>query len=168
MGGNMIFTNQTPATNLDWLYVWGEVKELWQEICRFNLKGIRNELCDVYTCAMCAIETSTGIPMPIFWMRSANAWEERMSFFKWYLEEVGLEFKVEYLRFGANYNKAHKRRKVFDLAVEDQILMKLCYNSTRSALEGPRCFEHTNGTGRSGSNDRPMLMDVGGRRHASR
>lgn len=116
----MIFTNETPATNLDWKYVWGEVLELWEEILKLNLLGIRNELCDVYTCAMCAIETTTGVPMPIFWMRSANGWEHRMEFFRMYLKELDLEFKVEYLRFGANYKKAHKRRKVVELAIKDQ------------------------------------------------
>jgi hypothetical protein len=117
----MIFTTDVPATNLDWKYTFGEVKELWVEIKRCNLIGIINEMCDVYTCAMCAITTSTGIKMPIFWMRSANGWNERLDFFRWYLDEIGLEFKVEYLRFGANYKKAHKRRKVFELAVNDQI-----------------------------------------------
>jgi len=117
----MIYTTDVPATNLDWKYTYGEVKELIQEIKRFNLKGIRNELCDVYTCAMCAITTTTGIRMPIYWMRSANGWNDRLNFFQKYLNEIGLEFKVEYLRYGANYKKAHKRRKVFELAVIDQI-----------------------------------------------
>ncbi len=116
----MIFTNQTPSTNLDWKYVLGEVQELIKEVIKINLPGIRNELCDVYTCIMCAIETSTGIPMPIFWMRSANEWNSRMEFFRRYLNEIGLEFKIEYLCYGANYNKAHKRRKVFELARDDQ------------------------------------------------
>lgn len=118
----MIFTNETPATKLTWTYVLGEVRELIDEIKNLNLIGIRNELCDVYTCAMCAIETSTGIPMPIFWMRSANGWYKRLEFFKLYFNKIGLEFKVEYVRYGSNYKNAEKRRKAIELAIEDQII----------------------------------------------
>lgn len=117
----MIFTNDTPATGLDWKYVLGEVSELIKEIKKLNLKGIRNELCDVYTCAMCAIETSTGIPMPIYWMRSANEWYKRLAFFTLYLNKIGLEFKVEYMRYGGNYKKVEKRMKVVELAIKDQL-----------------------------------------------
>ena len=118
----MIFTNEVPATGLDWRYVLGEIRELLVEVKKLNVRGILDELCDVYTCSMCAIETSTGIPMPIFWMKSANGWVDRMNFFREYLNRAGLEFKVEYLRYGANYKKAEKRRKVVELAIEDQLL----------------------------------------------
>ena len=117
----MIFTNQVPATKLNWKYVLGEIQELKKEIINMNIKGIRNELCDVYTCSMCAIETSTGIPMPIFWMRSANVYNQRVKFFETYLNRIGLKFKIKYLRYGGNYKKAEKRRKVFELAVNDQL-----------------------------------------------
>lgn len=117
----MIFTNEVPSTNMDWRYVWGEFKELLTEIKKLNLKGIRDESCDVYTCIMCALETYTGIPMPIFWMRSANAWIERVKWWENYFEQIGLDFKVEYLRYGANYKKAEKRRVIVELAIKDQI-----------------------------------------------
>jgi hypothetical protein len=120
-----MLTTDTPTTKINWKHTWDEVIELWEEIIKGDLKGMRNELCDVYTNAMCAITTSTGIPMPIFWMRSANGWFDRMKFFKIYLNELGLEFKVEYLRYGANYKKDFKRRKVVELAVEDQIKSKV-------------------------------------------
>jgi hypothetical protein len=119
-----MLTTDTPTTDLDWKYTWGEVVELWEEIIKLNVKGVRNELCDVYTCIMCAITTSTGIPMPIFWMRSANGWLERMRFYELYFKELGLEFKTEYLRYGANYKKREKRMITVRLAIEDQILNK--------------------------------------------
>lgn len=121
----MIFTTDTPTINLNWKDTLGEATELWEKIIKFDLLGMRNELCDVYTCMMCAITTSTRIPMPIFWMRSANRWFERMKFFTKYLGELGLEFKVEYMRNGGNYKKAYKRRKVVELAVRDQLNGKL-------------------------------------------
>jgi len=117
----MILTTSVPSTNLDWKYVWGEIQELIVEIKRLNPIGIIDELSDVYTCSMCAITTSTNIPVPIFWMRSAAKWEDRIRFFKCYLNTIGLEYKVEYLRYGANYKRAYKRRKVVDLAIEDQL-----------------------------------------------
>jgi len=117
----MMYTTDTPTTNLNWKDTLGEVIELICAILEFDLKGIRNELCDVYTCSMCAITTSTGVRMPIYWMRSAREWDKRMVFFTKYLRELGLAFKVEYLRFGANYKKDHKRRMVVRLAVRDQL-----------------------------------------------
>ncbi|MFW9871480.1 MAG: MazG nucleotide pyrophosphohydrolase domain-containing protein [Candidatus Thorarchaeota archaeon] len=115
------WTNEFPTTKLSFGYTLGEVKELIEEIKKLNIKGIVSELCDVYTCSMCAIETYFGIPMPIIWNKSADKWNERVDFFTWYLSEVGLEFKIEYLRFGGNYKRKEKRRKVIELAIEDQI-----------------------------------------------
>lgn len=117
----MIFSSQLPTVGLEWWYVMGEVRELVDEVKQLNFVGIVDELCDVYTCSMCAIGTSCGIPMPIFWMRTWNRWARRVDFFKWYLSEIGLEFKMEYLRYGSNYERAHKRRKVFELARDDQL-----------------------------------------------
>jgi hypothetical protein len=120
-----MFTKDTPTTDLSWRYVLGEIQELWEEAINLNFKGMVNEFCDVYTGAMCAITTHTGINVPIFWMRSADGWMERMEFFRKYLTEIGLEFKVEYLRYGANYEREWKRRKVVELAVKDQLNIDL-------------------------------------------
>jgi hypothetical protein len=117
----MVLTNQVPVTNMTWDYVWGEVKELFIEIKRFNIKGILEELCDVYTCGMCALTRSTGKTFPIFWMTTVNKYYKRVDFFKWYFSEIGLEYKLKYLRNGANYNKEWKRRKAVELAIEDQL-----------------------------------------------
>jgi hypothetical protein len=117
----IVWTNEFPTTDLTFKYTLGEVKELIEEIKEFNLEGIISELCDVYTCTMCAIETHFGIPMPIVWHKSADQWNERVEFFEWYLSELNLEFKVEYLRFGGNYLRKEKRLKVDELAIEDQI-----------------------------------------------
>jgi hypothetical protein len=117
----IVWTNEFPTTKLDFKYTLGEVKELIEEIKAHNLKGIISELCDVYTCGMCAIETHFRIPMPIIWHMAADKWNERVSFFQWYLSEIGLEFKIEYLRYGGNYEKKEKRRKVVELAIEDQL-----------------------------------------------
>jgi len=117
----ILWTDEFPTTKLDLKYTFGEVKELFEEIKIRNLKGIISELCDVYTCFMCSIHTYTGIPMPIFWKESAYRWNERTAFFKWYLNEIGLEFKVEYLKFGSNYSKKEKRLKAIQLAIKDQV-----------------------------------------------
>jgi len=117
----MIFTNEVPSTNMDWKYVLGEVKELVREIEKLNWRGIRDEACDVYTCAMCAIARYTDIPMPIFWMRSANKTGKRLRFWQMYFKEVGLVYHVRYLRYGSNYEKPEKRRKVIELAMEEQL-----------------------------------------------
>jgi len=118
----ILWTNQFPKTNLTFNYTLGEVRELIEEIKALNIKGMISELCDVYTCLMCAIETHFGIPMPIFWKTSAIQWDYRVEFFEWYLSQLGLEFKVKYLRYGGNYLKKEKRQKVVELAIKDQIL----------------------------------------------
>jgi len=117
----ILWTNEFPTTKLTFKYTLGEVKELVEEIKARNMKGIISELCDVYTCSMCAIETHFRIPMPIIWHMAADKWNERVGFFQNYLAQVGLEFKIEYLRYGGNYLKKEKRRKVVELAIEDQI-----------------------------------------------
>ena len=117
----MLWTDQIPATGLSWRYVWGEVLELIEEIKLRDVDGVISETCDVYTCVMCAIETSTGVPMPLLWRRSANKFISRGKWFSWYLNQVGLEYKEEYLVHGGNYKKAWKRRAVVDLAIKDQL-----------------------------------------------
>lgn len=117
----MIWTNNIPATKIDINYVWGEVKELVEEINKWDMEGFISELCDVYTCSMCAIETHLGIVMPVFWMKSVNVWMNRVRFFENYLKEFGLVFKVEYMRNGGNYKKKEKRMKVLELAIKDQL-----------------------------------------------
>lgn len=117
----ILFTNEFPTTNLTFKYTFGEVVELFEEIKALNIRGVISEACDVYTCLMCAIETHFGIPMPIFWKKSAIKWDERVDFFQNYFGQIGLEFKIEYLRFGGNYLNKNKRRKIVDLAIEDQI-----------------------------------------------
>ncbi len=120
----ILWTNQFPITNLTFKYTLGEVSEFFEEVKNFNIEGMISELCDIYTCLMCAIETHFNIPMPIFWHKSADEWLRRVDFFKMYLNQIGLEFKVEYLRFGGNYLKKEKRIKVVELAIEDQIKEK--------------------------------------------
>lgn len=121
IGGHMIWSNQLPTTAMSWTDVMSEIYELIDEVKHLNFAGIVEELCDIHTCLMCAIDMATGVPMPIFWMKTYYKWVKRVYFFRSYLNKAGLEFKIEYLRYGSNYLKAHKRRKVFELARDDQL-----------------------------------------------
>lgn len=116
----MMFTNDFPTASPTWRHVKLEIVELWEEIKKFNLKGIRDEACDVYTTAMVAINTYTGIPMPLFWLRSAKVWIERNAWWEKYLTKFDLKFKPKYLVGGSNYNKIEKRASVLRLAIIDQ------------------------------------------------
>lgn len=117
----MKFTTDFPSSGLvNFHWVWTEVVEFFEEVKAVNFKGMRNELCDIYTCTMYAIEYHTGIPMPIFWLRSAIGWKKRVEFWEIYLGEFGLKFKLEYMKYGSNYERPEKRRKVLELAMEDQ------------------------------------------------
>jgi Na+-driven multidrug efflux pump len=116
----MIWTADLPATGMDWKYVMGEVRELWEEILKRNAQGILSEACDVYTCTLCAILTYTGVNLPVLWTRSARGWLHRVEVWKHILAGEGLVFKVEYLRYGSNYHKQDKVYKVLELARKDQ------------------------------------------------
>jgi hypothetical protein len=118
----MLWTTDVPQTAINWHDTWLEVQELFEAICKLDLRGIVDESCDVYTFTMCTITNKTGIALPVFWTSAVNRWVKRGLFFKEYLERAGLEYKLEYLRYGANYKKAHKRRKVVELAIKDQLL----------------------------------------------
>jgi hypothetical protein len=117
----MIFTSEIPSKHMTWKYVWGEVEELIREIDQLNWRGIRDEACDVYTCAMCAIARYTDIPMPIFWMRTTNTWTKRRAVWMEYFRQVGLDFHPRYVRYGSNYKKYEKRRRAIELAIKEQL-----------------------------------------------
>ena len=118
----MIWTKDTPSTNLGLKYVLGEVKELFQAL--FFDRSIKNaigELCDVYTTLMVALTTYTGLNLPIFWTKSAVEWERRLDFWNRYFGEMGLRFETRYIRNGGNYLKPAKRRIAVEMAIKEQI-----------------------------------------------
>lgn len=115
-----MFTNDFPTAQPRWKHVKLEIVELWEEIKKLNWTGIRDEACDVYTISMIAFMTYTGIPLPLFWLRSANAWVERIEWWKKYLATYNLEFKADYLTGGGNYHRLEKRHAVLKLAIIDQ------------------------------------------------
>jgi len=112
--------SELPTTGMNWKYVLGEVHELWEEILKRDIQGILSEACDVYSCATCAILTTTGVDLPILWTRSARGWLHREGVWKQILAKEGLAYKVEYLRYGSNYHKPEKVTKVLSLARKDQ------------------------------------------------
>ena len=117
----MILTTDLPQTKMTWRYVLLEVKELIEEVKKGNRDGIVNELCDVYTSMCCALTTHTRVPIPIFWMRSANEWIHRLEIWEQIFKVAGLKFDVKYLREGGNYRKDTKIVRALELAIEDQI-----------------------------------------------
>jgi len=116
----MLFAKDLPATGMTWAYVAGEIVEFVEEVTKANLAGMVSEACDVYTCTTCAILTSTGINLPVVWTPSAIGWIERTDYYKSLLSGMGMDFKVEYLRYGSNPTKPEKVIKVIQLAKEDQ------------------------------------------------
>lgn len=115
----MLWTNDVPSSGMPWDYVLGEVAELIVEIKNANIEGILNELCDVYTCASCAFHTSTGIPLPLLWRRSANEWLKRLPVWEDIFDAAGLKFHARYLVNGSNHEKPWKVALALDLARKD-------------------------------------------------
>lgn len=116
----MLKASDLPTTGMTFKYTIGEIQELWEEVLKLDIHGIISEACDVYTCTMCAIYTNFDIDMPIIWTKSAKEWIHRVEIFKKILSNRGLRFKLEYLRYGSNYNKQCKVDKVIELATLDQ------------------------------------------------
>jgi hypothetical protein len=105
----MLFTNQVPTTGMKMNYVKGEFQELIQEIKILNFKGISDEACDVISCFICVISENIGIPLPIFWTKSAYGWIARAKWIESWLNSQGLPYAVWMMKFGGNYKKEHKR-----------------------------------------------------------
>ena len=110
------WTHKVPQTKLNWSYVNLEIKEFFKELKDCNVKGMIREACDVYTVVMCVITTVTGIGIPLLWTWSAKEWVDRIEVWKSIFEKHGLPFKVEYIRYGSNYNKLWKVEKALELA----------------------------------------------------
>jgi len=113
------WTHKLPQTKLSWSFVLLETKEFFKEFKEFNVKRMLEEACDIYTVAMCAITTTTGIGIPLLWTWSAKEWVDRIEVWKSIFKEHGLPFKVEYIRYGGNYNKPWKVQKALELARRD-------------------------------------------------
>lgn len=118
----MLWTNQVPVTKMTWDYVFGEVIEVLEAILALSLGEFIAELCDVYTCATCALAEMTGVNLPIVWERSARGWFAREQWWADWLKEQGLPFNRWMMKFGGNYKKAHKRQLVQWMARTEQRL----------------------------------------------
>jgi hypothetical protein len=116
-----LFPDQLPVTDMSWAYVLGEIHELFNKLRKHDMKGIINELCDVYTCGICAIKNTTGISVPLLWKKTSYKWFGRVEFFNWYFDQLGLKFKIKYLKHGGNYLKTTKRLRVVRMAMKDQL-----------------------------------------------
>ena len=117
----MIWTNDTPSSGMNWTYALGEFKELWEEVRKGDIKKAINELCDVYTSLSCAFQTTTNIPLPLIWTRSAKEWIRRLEEWESIFSYVGLNFDAKYLKNGGNYKKSWKVRAAIKLAINDQL-----------------------------------------------
>lgn len=109
------------AEPMSWRYAHGELVELWEEMVRCNLAGIREEFSDVMYSVYMAVYASTGWNVPM--IGAGYAYKKFVArFARWeaIFEENGLDFHRKYLRNGSNYERPHKVRAALDLAIEDQ------------------------------------------------
>jgi hypothetical protein len=114
-------SSDIPTTDIDLNYILGEVKELIDEIRVLDINKIIDEACDVYICFMSWLYCYYGINFPIINNRTINKYNKRIDFFKYYFNEIGLEYKLKYLKNGGNYKKDWKRIRAVRLAIRDQL-----------------------------------------------
>jgi len=101
-------------------YVVGEMGEVWEEVLKGDVEGVVSELLDVYSCGMVWLSDVSGIDMWVVENKSVVGWAARWTWWKEWLNGQGLEFKAEYMRFGANYERQEKRDKVLEMAMNDK------------------------------------------------
>jgi len=101
-------------------YVVGEMKEVWEEILKGDVKGVASELLDVYSCGMVWLSDVSGLDLYVIENKSVVGWAARWTWWKEWLNGQGLEFKAEYMRQGANYLREEKRAWVLAEAKKDK------------------------------------------------
>lgn len=112
----MIRRSEVCCSKMNWLYVYGEIVEVWEEIRLLNVSGMMEELVDVVSCAQIAFWDMVKINGWVFKTKKYDEWSERWDVWKNWLLQNELQFKSEYMRFGANYKRKEKREKVFSMA----------------------------------------------------
>ncbi len=116
----MLWTTDFPISGWGFRYTLGEVKEVIEEARQCNWDAMMAELCDVYTGFFCAITAHTGLPMPLFWERSAKEYARRISVWEDIFAQHELLFDAKYLINGSNYNREEKLLSVLKEAYKEQ------------------------------------------------
>lgn len=97
-------------------YFFGEVIELFEEIKKGNLEGMKLEAWDVYSCFHEYMFHVVGIDMWLIDNPSTKAWARRWGWWERWLRAHGLKFKPEYMQYGSNFKRREKRRRVLEMA----------------------------------------------------
>jgi hypothetical protein len=101
---------------MGFVYVIGEIRELIAEVKKRSWVDVKEEMLDVVSCSMVAFWDLLRINGWVVETRKYREWEERWNVWKKWLNDNGLEFRPEYMKFGSNYNRLEKRELVFSLA----------------------------------------------------
>lgn len=92
-------------------YVMGEVKELWEEVKKFNLEEASKEWDDVIACGSIWVSCNSGVNIPLFsgfGLGAVKRWEARQQVWTSIFRAHGLVFDKRYLSGGSNYKKKKK------------------------------------------------------------
>ena len=116
----MIKTSQLHTNGMDFFYVFGEIIEVIEEIKKRNIIGVIDELCDVWTCILCAFYETTKIDVPVIWEKSAKSWLKRFDAWEIIFALNNLEYHPHYLKNGGNYKKIHKVVLALNMGYKEQ------------------------------------------------
>lgn len=108
------------ASSISWRAVKAELFELLEAR---SLEEIKEEFSDVMYFTLCAIQTSTGISLPMSGS-SATIYKviHRLSVWEEIFNKEGLKFNKKYLVNGSNYKKIKKVELALELARKDQLI----------------------------------------------
>jgi hypothetical protein len=106
---------------LKWDAFRDEFGELVEAVKNRDLENFKEEVHDSLYSFYCALNTSTGINLPMFGIKSIDKILKRFEVWKVIFAENGLVFDKKYLFNGSNYEKIAKVNKALDLARKDQI-----------------------------------------------
>jgi hypothetical protein len=117
---NFVKRSEICCYKMSFGYVVGEMKEVWEEVVKFDVGGVCSEMLDVYSCGMVWLSDVLGMDLYVVDNKNVRGWKERWDWWKVWLGDKGYEFKAEYMRYGANYNRKEKRDRVLKMAEADR------------------------------------------------
>jgi hypothetical protein len=101
-------------------YFLGEVIELWDEVKKGDIEGMKSEALDVYSCFAELVYNKMGWDVWVIENKSIRAWARRVEIWEKWLGCYGLTFKREYMQYGTNFKRREKRHRILEMARKDK------------------------------------------------
>ena len=101
---------------------WKNIKDELQEVVEAkSIEEFKGEVSDVLYFVYCAIESKTGVSLPMYGAeRTIKKVWYRLEHWKKLFANADMVFDKKYLLHGSNHDKPQKVMEAFKLAIDDQ------------------------------------------------